>query len=192
MKESELELEKAFDRVVFGTNDPREIEKKLARMMEYLKLENSSLGHALAGIRHRHYWSLEQGAQRAGVSVKDLRDWESDMKNPTSDQLVAVLKKLGWSWDIDRFMRLRAQAGRVQLGRLAKLCPALLAASGKTGLSVTYEWRSLDDDLRERLTGWGQQKGVAFPEQLIEVLAGFHSDEEREAWMDEVLGDGEK
>lgn len=191
MKEPGLEVEKALDRVVFGTNDPKRIDKKLTQMEQYLELENSSLGHSLAGIRHRHYWSLETGAEKAGVPVDVLRDWESDTKTPSPEELKAVLKSLRWSWDLERFMALREKAGRVQLLRLSKLCPGLLAASGKSGISGAYEWRSLDDQLKERLTRWAEKRGLMFPEALVKVLAGFGSDEERESWMDEVLLDVE-
>jgi hypothetical protein len=189
MREHGLEVEKALDRVVFGTNDPKGIDKKLNQMEQYLELENSSLGHSLAGIRHRHYWSLETGAEKAGVPLEVLRDWEADTRTPDPEELKAVLKRLRWSWDLDRFMALREKAGRVQLLRLSRLCPALLAASGKSGVSGAFEWRSLDDVLKERLTRWGEKRGLVFPEALLEVLAGFDNDEERESWIDEVLRD---
>lgn len=191
MKEHGLEVEKALDRVVFGTNDPKSIDAKLDRMERYLELESSSLGHALAGIRHRHYWSLETGAQKAGVPIEVLRDWESDTRTPSPEELKAMLKRLCWSWELNRLMALREKAGRVQLLRLSRLCPALLAASGKGGVSGAFEWRSLDEGLKERLSSWGNNHGLRFPDDLLKVLAGFDSDEEREAWIDEVLRDAQ-
>jgi DNA-binding transcriptional regulator YiaG len=123
MKEPGLEVEKALDRVVFGTNDPKRIDKKLTQMEQYLELENSSLGHSLAGIRHRHYWSLETGAEKAGVPVEVLRDWESDTKTPSPEELKAVLKSLRWSWDLERFMALREKAGRVPVASVVQALP---------------------------------------------------------------------
>lgn len=161
--EQSLEYEKAFDRVVFGTNDPKAIDKKLDQMEEFLRQENSSLGHSLAGIRHRRYWTLEKAAEKAGVTLEAWRNWESDLRTPTPAELQAVLKKLGWSWDLDRFMALRAGAGRVQLRRLTNLSPHTQAARGISGISGSYEWSSLDDELKARLTEWGGKETLCSP-----------------------------
>lgn len=184
-----LEFEKAFDRVVFGTNDPKVIDKKLDKMEQFLRQEQSSLGHSLAGIRHRQYWSLETAAQKAGVPLEVWRNWESDLQTPSAEELQVVLKKLSWSFELPRFLALRKLAGRVRLERLTTLCPSMMAARGVSGVSGSYEWRSLDAELKERLRLWGESKGLSFPDALVGVLAGFESDEEREAWMNEVLGE---
>ena len=188
MKKKEHQIDKAFDRATFGTNDPKQIEKKLETMKQYLELEASSLGHSLAGIRHRNAWNYEKAAEKAGVLLETWRSWESDLKTPSVEELTSVLQKLHWSWDLERFLALRKRAARVKLGRLIKLCPSTLAAKGITGISASYEWNSLDEGLKKLLEAWALTRNLNLPDDLIPVLSGFQNDEERESWMDEVLG----
>lgn len=188
MKKKNQQLDRAFDRVVFGTNDPKQIEMKLETMKHYLELEASSLGHSLAGIRHRNYWSYEKAAEKAGVSLETWRSWESDRKTPSVEELTTVLKRFHWSWELERFLALRQKAPRVKLGRLLNLCPNVLAAKGVGGLSASYEWQSLEEGLKRLLKIWADARGLCLPDDLISVLSELRSDEEREAWMSEVLG----
>lgn len=183
-------VERALDRAVFGTNDPKIIEKKLDKMEQYLRLEQSSLGLSLAGIRHRNYWSFEKVAKRAGVPVSVWKGWESDMETPSVEELRTVLERLHWIWDLERFLELREKAPRLRLRRLTTLQPRMLAAEGVAGVSATYEWISLGEDLKERLARWAAARDLEFPSALIEVLASLESEEAREAWIDEVLGEG--
>jgi hypothetical protein len=188
-------VERALDRVVFGTNDPKAIDKKLDKMEQFLRQEASSLGHALAGIRHRNYWSFEKVAKEAGVAVSVWKGWEADLETPSPHELRAVLERLHWSWDLERFLKLREKGPRLRLRRLTSLQPLMLAAEGVAGVSATYEWRSLGEDLKERLARWAAARELEFPSSLLTVLASLGSDEAREAWIDEVLserGSGEK
>lgn len=183
-------VDRALDRAVFGTNDPKIIEKKLDKMEQYLHLEQSSLGLSLAGIRHRNYWSLEKAAMKAGVPVNVWKGWEADMETPSAEKLRTVLERLNWIWDLERFLELREKAPRLRLRRLTRLQPLMLAAEGVAGVSASYEWSSLGEGLKDRLARWAAARNLEFPSALIEVLASLGSDEEREAWIDEVLSEG--
>jgi hypothetical protein len=187
MKKASAAVERAFDRIVFGTNNPEAIYKKLETMEKYLELEGSSLGHSLAGIRHRNYWTYQKAAEKAGVPVEVWKAWESDFATPTHQELQAVLRKLHWAWDLDKFLLLRQQAERLRLKRLTSLQPRMLAAQGVAGVSGTYEWQALGPELQESLKRWGERHQLELPASLIDILADLGSEEEREAWVDEIL-----
>ncbi len=187
MKEPINKIDRALDRAVFGTNDPTKIEKKLDKMKQYLELEASSLGHSLAGIRHRNYQTFEKVAKQAGVPVETWRSWESDLCTPSAQELAVVLKKLHWSWDLARFLALRDKASEARLRRLVNLSPSTLAASGLAGASAPYEWHSLGEEVKERLGAWAAGRNLQLPDDLAQVLSELHSDEERQAWIEEVL-----
>lgn len=183
-------MEQALDRVVFGTNNPKAIDKKLDQMEQYLQLEASSLGHSLAGIRHRNYWSLEKTAEMADVSVSVWRGWEADLDIPSPEQLKTVLERLHWSWELGRLLKLRENGSRLRLRRLASLQPMMLAAHGVLGVSGSYEWTSLGEELQGKMRRWAASRDLEFPTALIDVLASLGSEEEREAWIDEILNGG--
>ncbi len=186
------EKDKALDRVIFGTNQPDSIQNKLDEMAQFLAREESSLGLSLAGIRHRESWTLQQVSAKVGVSVRQWQAWEADFETPDPEQLRTVLERLDWSREVPRFLELRKNAPKVRLKRMANVRPETLAARGLAGISGSYEWQSLDPELQQSLKSWGGARGLSFPEDLMSVLADFTSEEEREAWITEVLeGPGE-
>jgi transcriptional regulator with XRE-family HTH domain len=182
------QLEDAADRAVFGTNDAGAIRRKVAEMARQLELEESSLGLSLLGLRNRDNLTFREVALKAQVAESTWKAWESDLKTPTADELRQALKHLEWSGMTEQFLKLREKAPRVKLRRLTTMQPTMLAARGAAGVSQAYEWQALDPELQAQLQAWGAGRGYTFPEDLIAVLADLADNDERETWMDEVLG----
>lgn len=187
MKPTDGELEKALDRAVFGTNDPDVIRRKVEGMAKYLEREESSLGHSLAGIRHRERWTLQQVATKAGISTRQWQAWEGDFETPTPEELKSVLKRIEWSGEFTRLMALRDKAPRVRLQRLTRMRPEALAARGVCGVTEAYEWQALDEELKEQLHKWGTAHGFSLPKDLFVALSELEDEAQRENWMNQVL-----
>lgn len=190
MNRTEKELWEGLDRAVFGGDDPQDIQVFLAQAQEELKEEQSSLGKFLDSLRRRRLWSPEQMAQEAKVSTQLWKAWVADYQTPSEAQLAEVAQNVGWGRrKLERLLELRAQANLLSLRRLSQFHPELMAARGVQGVNPEFEWLALNPQVQQRLQDWAQTRGVSFPDDLFEVLGELTSEQEREAWVQDVLGE---
>lgn len=74
-------------------------------LAEYLQREPRSLGPALAKVRARRRFSVDQVARQAGVAGEQWQRWEDGQDLPALETLDGVLKKLHWIWATDDALR---------------------------------------------------------------------------------------
>ena len=191
MNPNEIELWKALDYEVFESNGLEDSLEGMDRAKAQYSKERSSLGRYLTSLREFDELSVEEMAEKAGVSPSVWRQWEFDYATPSREELQRVGDCLHWrSRKRDIAGSLREQAPRYRLKRLSGFSPELLAARGELD-SGGVAWNSIDEATQRRVYEWGVVHGYTFPEGLVDFFRDFGDDDEaREAWLDEILGPG--
>tara|TARA_B100000678_G_scaffold285918_1_gene289791 strand:+ start:46 stop:618 length:573 start_codon:yes stop_codon:yes gene_type:complete len=189
MTEEDLEPWKDMDRILFGTDDPDAVRKGIKRLGQEVAWQNSSLGRYLRSIRRFYKHSFAQMAHEAGVATQVWKAWEYDFETPTKKELTDVAKRLKWSSvRLERVWSLWESASRFRLKRLTTMRPQYLAAKGLASES-NIAWNSISKITQAKVASWGRQNGYNFPDDLLDFFSSFESDEERDAWVEEVLGE---
>lgn len=186
--EMSKEMWEAMDRIFFGSNDPEVVRSGIDRLEQQMAWRNSSLGRYMRSLRRVHRWSLAQMAHKAGVTTQVWKSWEHDFLTPTKEELEEVIRRLKWSRiQEEQLWPLWEQAARFRLRRLTTFHNDAMAAKGVAS-EANIAWLSVDEETRARLTAWGEEKGYTFPRDLAEFLSTLDEEEQRESWVDEILG----
>lgn len=187
--ERDRETWEALDRIFFGANDPETVNAGIDRLERELAWQNSSLGRYMRSLRRARKRSLAEMAHKAGVTTKTWRAWEYDFETPTKEELAKVIKRLKWSRiQSEQIWPLWKQAARFRLKRLTTFRGDALAAKGVAS-EANIAWESVDEDTQARMRAWGEKNGFQFPRDLSEFLLTLAEDEQREQWVEEILGD---
>lgn len=190
MNRTEKELWEGLDHAVFGTDDPDNIQTFLAQAHKELEEENSSLGKYLDSLRRRKLWSPDRMAKEAKISAARWKAWVADYETPTEDDLKKIAQRVGWGeYKLARLLELRGQANILALRRLSRFQPELMAARGTQGVNPEVEWLALSPTLQSALQAWARTRGHQLPAELFQVLGELGSEQEREAWVQDILGE---
>lgn len=188
MNRTEEELLRAVDEAVFGTSEPNKLKEKLSLLETEFQREQRSLGSYLESLRRGLEFSLEEMAKTAGVPLPVWKDWEMDFCTPSPPELVTLFKALRFTpYQQDIIRKLWSEAPRFRLKRMTGFRGEFLAARGvasESGLA----WLSVDESTRELVREWGCRQGYDFPKDLLDFLRTIETDEDREAWVVEILG----
>ena len=185
---SETDMWREMDRILLGSNDRKTLEQALERLGDGMALRMSSLGRYLGSTRKALKHSFAEMAHQAGVDTQTWKSWEYDFATPSKAELEEAMNHLKWSrLQREQAWELWENAARFRLRRLTTLKPDYLAAKGLSSES-NIGWNSISEKSRLYVQSWGRRNGYSFPEELAEFLAGLETDEERERWVNEVLG----
>lgn len=189
MNETERELWRALDDFVFESTNPVVRQDKLNLMRSDRAREESSLGRFLSSLRFQQGLTSKAMAELNGVDQHVWKDWEMDFGTPSETELKALVSRMRWRGYVqERLWTLWKEAPRFRLKRVCCFRGEALAARGlavESGLA----WESVGSDNQVKLMAWGQRQGFRMPEDLPEILNGLALDEDREAWVDDVLGE---
>jgi len=189
VSKTERELWSALDRAVFGRNSPDLLKGTIEAMKSQLDRERSSLGRYLESLRRQLELSPEEMALRIGVKLSVWKDWESDFGTPSREEMESLLRTMRWEGRyFERILwKLWDDAKRFRLKRLTTFRSEFLAARGVSS-EAGIAWQSVGPEIQKKIVAWGHAHGHAFPVHLTEFLASLETDEEKEAWIEDVLG----
>lgn len=188
MNKTEKELWRAVDSAVFGTNEPAALKGKLETMKSQFEREQSSLGRYLESLRRQLELSPQEIAMKSGVELETWKSWEGDFATPSREELQTLIQKMRWTRYFEKVLwKLWEEADRFRLKRLASFRPEFLAARGVSS-EAGIAWQSVGRENQEKIVAWGRAHGHDFPKTLSDFLASLGTDEEQEAWVEEVLG----
>lgn len=188
MNRTEEEFWRGLDEFAYGTNDPEALQSKLLRMKAQLEQEQSSLGHFLESLRRELKLSLKEMAAKTKVELVLWKDWEMDFATPSREELETLIGLMRWTPYRQKILwKLWEEASVFRLKRLVAFRPELLAARGVASESGVA-WQSVGAGNQELLNAWAQKHGYDFPRDLVGFLISLDSDEARETWIKEVLG----
>ena len=188
MMERDKDIWKALDRIFFGMNDPARVREEIKKLEGELAHQRSSLGRFLRSLRRSHKRSLSEMSRKAGVTAGLWKAWEYDFETPSREELEEVATRLKWSrLQREKLWELWGQAARFRLRRFTTLGGEYLAAK-RVATDADIAWTSVDEVSRERVIAWGREHGYDFPRDLADFLSSLKREEEREAWVDQILG----
>lgn len=132
-------------------------------LAEYLQTESRFLGLALAKIRGRKGFSIDQVARQAGIPALLWQRWEEGLDLPALVELDDVLKRLHWVWATDD--ALRGFQEEVPPPRDAKLWKAFLNDHEWEETDSQECWLLPKDPTPEAVAAWrevqlAQENGV--------------------------------
>lgn len=187
MNDSEKEIWRNLDLHAYGSNEAIALKDKALLMKRQLAAEQSSLGRYLESLRRRLDFSLPEMAKDVGVELAVWKDWEMDFLTPTCEELDFVVRRLGLrAYEQGILDRLWGEASRFRLRRMTHYRGEFMAARGVASESG-IAWNSVDEDTQVRIQAWGSANGYDFPRDLLDFLNTLGSEEEKEAWVDEIL-----
>lgn len=174
----------------YGTEDPEAIRAMFARAYEEQQERESSFGGYLRALRRKRQLSEGEIASRAGLTRAEWLSWEGHSKVPSPETLEAAITRLRLSpIKRQRLHELLREAPRHALRNLSLFQEELLAARGLSTVDIELEWEAIGLQGQQRLLQWAQKKGLNFPQDLLSVLRELRTQDNREAWICEVMGD---
>lgn len=187
MNNIEKELAKESDEIVFGTNDPAEIQESLKKEQTRLEKLESTVGGYLKQYRRLRGLRVPEMAERAKVPATTWRAWESNIETPSESEIAALARDLHLiDIQLEKLQELRKKSPLVALRRIVQFRPELLAAFGVGAVHTSFEWQALPQVMRDKLVQWGQANGYHLPEDLPSLVESFETPEAAEAWVNEV------
>lgn len=189
MSDMSDDIYRAADRAVFHTEDPEKIKERFAKAFDAWQKERSTLGGYLRDIRFLRELSPPECALKVGVSRAKWQAWESNRETPTEEELDSICRGMVFGKEKRETLNgLKEQAQRHRLLMLSELSPEFLAARGVAKLEASLEWQKLSADLQNALIVWGESAGMKSAEEILGFPPTLKSDEDREEWVDTILG----
>lgn len=183
---------KAANLATYGTNDSDTIRLMFKRACEEQRKRESTFGGYLRALRRRRELTETEIALKAGVSRSKWLSWEANSLAPSTQELHEVVKRLKLSpIKKEQLEALLAEAPRHTLRNLSILRLENMAARGLAAMDVELEWESLGSDVQEKLLHWASTRDLEFPRDLIASVRDLRTEDSREAWIDEVMGDND-
>lgn len=179
---------KAHNLATYGTNDPELIGMMVQRAWEEKQKRESTFGGYLRALRRGREMTEGEMAAKAGVSRSTWLNWEANGLTPTPEELDAAMRQLQLSpIKRERLEELLAEVPRQKLRNLAFIRVEKMAARGLATFEAELEREVAGSELWEQLSRWSQAKGLDFPRGLLAYARDIESEDELEAWIDEVL-----
>lgn len=192
MKSDEEKVAGDIDLAVFGSNDPTVIEARFRQAYERQQVREATFGGYLRALRRRRELTIIAIAGTAQVPAMLWSRWEGDESLPEAGLLDEVIERLSFGpAKREKLFELLGQARRHSVQELSSLCFEKLAAKGARSLDVQGEWEAFSAEVQSLLLAWGERRRLRVPEQLFDTVAQLRDDEERAAWIRQVLGDDE-
>lgn len=174
----------------YGTDDPDTIRAMFQRAYEEQQKRESTFGGYLRALRRKRQLTEAEIATQAGISRSDWLSWEGHSKIPSPEALEAALASLKLSpIKRARLHELLRQAPRHALRNLSVFREESLAARGVSLVDVDLEWNAIGPQGQQKLLDWAKTKGLEFPRDLLSCLRELRTEDSREAWISEVMGD---
>jgi transcriptional regulator with XRE-family HTH domain len=188
MKEAEKEIWEVIDRAVFKTDDPELILQKVKSSGEAWLRRRESLGGSLRQIRRGRRLTTSDCAEKVGVLKDTWQSWEANRSVPTSDEFEKLCLGLHFGERTrQRLEGLMERTPRIRLLMLSRFRPELLAARGAASSGLDIEWKKLPTELQQVLKSWGDKQGLGSVDDLIAFFLSLKDENDREAWVNEVL-----
>ena len=192
MKSDEEKVAGDIDLAVFGSNNPTVIEARFRQAYEQQQAREATFGGYLRALRRRRELTIIAISNMAKVPAMLWSRWEGDESLPEPGLLDQVIERLSFgSTKREKLFELLGQARRHTVEELSFLCFEKLAAKGTQSLDVHGEWEAFSAEVQSLLLAWGERRRLKVPEQLFDRVAQLRHDEERAAWIRQVLGDHE-
>lgn len=174
----------------YGTDDAATIREMFQRAYEEQQRRESTFGGYLRALRRKRQLTEAEIATKAGISRSDWLSWEGHSKLPSPEALEAALARLKLSpIKVSRLHELLHEAPRHALRNLSVFREESLAARGLSVIDIDLEWEAVGAIGQEKLLVWAGKKGLEFPRDLLCCLRELRTDDSREAWISEVMGD---
>ena len=161
----------------------------MSDMKDQLDKERSSLGRFLQSLRVQEELNTKQISKLCQVELELWKAWEMDFATPSREELLALIQMMRWRTYVQNILwKLWEEAARFRLKRMTQFRGEALAARG---LSVEsgIAWKSIGKHNQQKLIDWGKKYGLDFPHDLAEALNVLKTEEDKDAWVDQVLGD---
>lgn len=177
------------DLEIFGTTEPDQVRQSLQRSYDAYLRRQGTFGGYLKTLRRQLGFSMNEMAGYAGVPPLAWSNWEANMHLPTTRTVFEVVDRLELGQEVkEKLVDLLAFSPEQFVHQLSFFCLEKCAAEGPQMLDPQKMWRGFPSKVRSLLLAWAQKTGHDFPAQLPYVIRDLGGDEERQAWVDEVLG----
>lgn len=168
--------------------DPAQFRDILRQAHHEQLRSQKTFGGYLAWLRGSTGRTVSEMAEKADVSASRWANWEADCYLPEPDAVFDVMKRLYYPLEeAEKLVKLLQEAPRHIIEELSYHNLALLAADGLQTLDLKRFWESVPKEARQMLYRWAESSGYRFPEDLLVVVAELGTDEERSAWVQQVL-----
>lgn len=189
MKKSDETDWQRVDLEVFGTTEPDLVRQSLQRSYDAYLRRQDSFGGYLKTLRRQLGFSMNEMAGYAEVPPLAWSSWEANMHLPTVKTVFEVVDRLELGQEVkEKLVDLLAFAPEQFVQQLSFFCLEKCAAEGPQMLDPQRMWRGFPTKARALLLAWAQKTGHDFPAQLPYVIRELGCEENRQAWVVEVLG----